>query len=211
MKLTLPMCELIGAVVGDANLHDKRPYYVEFCLNPAEDREYVLTRLLPIVKQELDYSPTLFEREGGLRFRINNKKFVEWLKALDIPSGKGKCYEVVIPEAIIAGGWESVRACIRGIVDTDGCVFFDLRPSYISPYPRIVFHMSSHKLLLQLRELLQSRFKVSLSSRKESLWLNGKLMMQEFLRSIGFSNTRYLIKIRRHYPTYLELNRDPAT
>jgi len=203
MRLTTSMCELIGAIIGDANLRDKKPCYVEFCLNPKEDREYTLNRLIPIVTQELDYSPNLFEREGGLRFRVSSKKFVEWLKSLGIPSGKGKCYKVTIPEAIIANGWESTKACIRGIVDTDGSVYFDLRSSYVSPYPRIELHMESRALLFQLKALLQPKFRVSLSVRKGCFWLNGKSMLQKYLQLVGFSNPRHLRRIYRYYPTYL--------
>lgn len=40
------IAELIGAILGDGNFYDKRPYYVEICGSPVNDFRYFTNVLL---------------------------------------------------------------------------------------------------------------------------------------------------------------------
>lgn len=53
---------------------------------------------------------------------------------------------------------ELVRATIRGIFDTDGCVFIDKRKSYKLYYPRIALQTVSKDLYNQLVSYLSRHF-----------------------------------------------------
>ena len=90
IKLTNNMCELIGAIIGDGNIYDnKGKFWVEMSGHPLES-DYFSEKLIPIIVNELKYTPRLFLHSGAIRFRICNKKFVLWLKELGIPTGRDK-------------------------------------------------------------------------------------------------------------------------
>ena len=203
------MAELIGAILGDGNIYDKRPSYVEMCGNPVNDLQYYKLVLIPIVREELGRNPKLFLRYGGLRFRINQKSFVEWLKQTGLPAGEAKGSSA-IPDFIFSNVRLLAR-CVRGIYDTDGSVYFDRRPAYIRPYPRTELQMTNKALLEQLDGVLgQMDIEHSFVRRKASLSLQtaGVKSLGRFLSRIGFSNQYHVGRIRREYPELVHLNGD---
>lgn len=132
--LTPDFCELIGSIIGDGNIYDKRSHYVEITGHPTADSFYFENFLLNTIENELGYIAKIKTRAGAIRIRINNKKFVEKIKEFGIPSGKGKFKKVRIPKYITKQPTEHIKACVRGIFDADGCVHFDKRKAYKRPY-----------------------------------------------------------------------------
>ena len=206
MKLTNNMCELIGAIIGNGNIYDRRPSYVELSGHPTEDLIYFKKILTQLVINELSYNPRLFFHSSAVRIRISNKNFVIWLKSLGIPSGKFKFKRVLIPKKICIS-WKKTRNCIRGIFDTDGCVSFDKRPIYSQPYPRVVLHILNEDLLKQLYKILKDKkFNVTISKKESSIYLNGFNEVRKFLIRIGFSNPRHHNRIKSLYPNLMKYN-----
>jgi intein/homing endonuclease len=197
------IAELIGAILGDGNIYDKRPHYVEFCGNPVNDLLYYERVLLPIVREELGKYPRLFVRYGGLRFRINQRSFVDWLKQQGIPAGEAKG-SASFPDFIVSSR-KLLPRCIRGIYDTDGSVYFDRRPAYVRPYPRVDLHMTNACLLEQLSRFLDEYgIKHSFVRSKGSLETAGVESLKLFLQKVGFSNPYHISRIEREYPEILD-------
>ncbi|MBN2203379.1 MAG: hypothetical protein JW700_04310 [Candidatus Aenigmarchaeota archaeon] len=206
MKLTANMCELIGSIIGDGNIVENRPWYVEITGHPTEELIYFDNRLKPIIFQELNYNIRLFLHSRGLKFRINNKAFVLWLKNLGIPTGKNKGKNVLIPEEISAS-WKLSKNCLRGIFDADGSVFFDNRSIYTKPYPRIALHMNNENLLAQISSILRKQgFNPTLSRKDVCLYLNGFEEVRKFLLRIGFANPKHHERIKNLYPNLVTYN-----
>lgn len=196
MKLSPNMAELIGAIIGDGNIYKNR--YVEISGDKVLDSDYFKWKLLPIVVNELSYTPRIRTGSFGIHLRINNKKFTIFLNNLGIQSGKGKAYDVLIPK-LISQNWKLSKACIRGIIDTDGCLSFDKRKVYKTPYPRIILHIRNRGLSLQLYRLFKANgFKATLSKQMtpwgeaHTVYLNGKTQVLKYIKEIGFSNNRHL-------------------
>lgn len=209
MKLTKDMCELIGSIIGDGNIYDKKPYYVEITGDSKLDEEYH-TRLCNICIKQLRYSPKIKFRAGAIRTRINKKEFVLWLKELGIPVGAGKFCTVMIPAQILHQQ-KLLIPCIRGIFDTDGCVSFDFRKTYKKPYVRIVLHMYNPNLLKQIHQCLEKlKVNSTLSIKKEFLYINGEDATKKFLGKIGLSNPRHTFKLAKHYPNLFKINIAPV-
>lgn len=186
--------EFVGIVIGDGNVYDKRPSYVEICGDPNLDLDY-MTRLSKNIERDFGFNNRLFVRRGGLRLRINNKNLVELLKDIGIPSGVKKGPNARIPKMFL-NDWELTSSCIRGIFDTDGCIFHDKRKIYKRPYIRICLHMKNKYLLKQIRTLLnRNGIKTHLNSNGFNLSINGITEVNKFLQIIGFSNKRHIDRI----------------
>ena len=143
------MVELIGAIIGDGNIYNKRPSYVEICGHSVSDKAYLTKYLASIVSTEIGYVPKPFFHGGAIRIRINNKEFVNWLISLGLPAGALKCYSVEIPSICFRSD-KLLKRCVRGIFDTDGFIYWDMRKIYSKPYPRIRLTTCSENLFKQL-------------------------------------------------------------
>ncbi len=200
MQISLDMCELIGAIIGNGNVYKNR--YVEISGDGKLDLNYFKQKLLPIIQKELSYNPSIRTGSFGVRLRINNKNFTIFLNNLGIQSGEGKTYNVIIPTTI-SDDWELSKACIRGIIDTDGCLSFDKRKTYKTPYPRIILHIRNKRLSWQLYKLfLSNGYKPTFSKQMTpwgeayTVYLSGKEQVLKYIKDIGFSNSRHLLKTK---------------
>lgn len=190
MVFNRSFAEFVGAVIGDGNIYDKKPYYVELCGDPKLDLDY-MEKMSKLLNNKFSFKNNLKVRGGGLRLRINNKALVELLKDIGIPTGADKFSKVSIPK-IFLSDCELTSSCVRGVFDTDGCVFYDMRKIYKQPYIRICLHMKNRKLLKQIRNILNSKgINAKLNSQGYNLSINGEQEVNKFLRNIGFSNKRH--------------------
>jgi len=132
--------------------------------------------------------------------------YLLFTKRFHIPLGR-KNLSVKIPEEIIERGQPFVAATLRGIADTEGTVYFDLRSIYNMPYPRIQICTTSQSLARQIAEMLR-RMKYKIYVREDTraehigfyIEIYGLAQLQKWLREIGFSNKKHLDKIRRYAP-----------
>jgi hypothetical protein len=198
------MVEFVGAILGDGNIHGKRPKYVELTGDPRSDLGYFQNVLIPTVIKNLGRNPKLICRSRGLRFRVNHSEFVDWLAEIGISAGKARG-KARIPDFIVSDH-RLFRRCIRGVYDTDGSVYFDVRPIYRRPYPRVELHMTNFELLEQVMIFLNSiGIKCSLL-KKGSVETSGTESLKLFLENIGFANTKHVNRIRLFYPELLKFN-----
>jgi len=202
-KITASECELIGAIIGDGNIHKKSPkYYVGVTGNIQTDKEY-FGYLSGLIKKSWNKTPQIRNRWNAIRLRFYSKKIVERITGIfGLPFNSGKCYKVKIP-GIIASDWGLVRHTIRGIADTDGSVFTANKPG--SPnYPSIEITTTSRFLACQLRNILNKQgfrvakiwgYKSKLSKfTAYKVPLNGRKNLEKWIKEIGFSNPYKLNK-----------------
>ncbi|MBU0628807.1 MAG: hypothetical protein KKC75_06460 [Nanoarchaeota archaeon] len=198
--LTPQLCELIGAFIGDGFTNRYGNIYViQFTGNSKLDKEYIVKTLKPIIKEiSQDSSPIITEKDNTIRLTINSKEFHNLLtRRFGFVAGK-KTYTVTIPNEIIdSGDKELINRCIRGIFDTDGCVFRDKRKSYKLPYLRIALHMKSKNLVNQIHSLLLNQgINSRITEDIDIIQINGVENCKKFIEKIGFSNKRHLDKLK---------------
>lgn len=206
IELNKELCEFIGALIGDGFIGKYgRTHIVELIGNNTLDNQYLhyhkhnIEKMFEGVKGNLYELPT----RHSLRVRFYSKQFYEFLiREFDFPTGV-KCYSIKIPEIIITSDEKLIFATIRGIFDTDGCVFFDRRKAYKKSYPRVTMCTASQSLFFQLKEFLSRYFSLyavpkssELFSVKYEITIYGKKQLEKWMSLIGFSNERHLSKIR---------------
>ena len=162
MKITSQIAELIGIIIGDGNIlysKEKKYYRLEIVGNVEDDLEYFqhITKIIESKSKNKVKIRIKKERLGqSLRLHINDKKFVEYLiNELNLPYGK-KTFTITIPEKFLE--WKYAKYIIRGICESDGCIYFSKSKVIKYPsYPRIEIRTSSPKLANQLMELLKKQ------------------------------------------------------
>jgi len=190
IPLTTRLCELIGAFIGDgfANKYGGS-YMIQYTGHSKLDKEYIV---------KTNSNPIITEKDNTIRLTIYSKEFYTLLtKRFKFVPGK-KAYTVTMPQEIInSKGPKLINHCIRGIFDTDGCIFTDKRKAYKSPYMRIALNMKSKNLMSQLHSLLLNQgINSTITENLDRIQINGFENCKKFIEKIGFSNKRHLDKIK---------------
>ncbi len=211
IPLSKELCELVGAIIGDGCIDGhidkkgKSKYHVQIVGNSILDKDYLLITLPVIAKNIFGINASHYFRKD--RKALNLNFYSKWLftlltKRFGFPSGK-KTYTVKIPEEIMNSEEKFVFATIRGIFDTDGCVFADKRKIYKKPYGRIVLKTVSQPLYTQVKEFLENYFSLYSALKKTEhapiyeITIYGNKQIEKWMQLIGFSNQRHLSKIEK--------------
>ncbi len=204
--LNKEICEFIGAFIGDGYLGNygktKKQYVLGISGNKELDEDYFKNYLIPLLKKNFKcINPRLYYRndENTIMLRINSKELYDWFMDLGFNSGK-KSHTVKIPEKIF-NNKKLVKYVIRGIFDTDGCIFFDKRSNYCKPYPRITLQLASMDLINQIEFYLSNHFNLytnrsSWNGKRSCIEIYGHKQLEKFLKEIGLSNKRHLAKVK---------------
>ena len=112
-----------------------------------EDKAHYIERIKPIFRllYGFDVSLRVMPSTCVFGFQIWCNKLVDFKKSLGLPLGKK--FDIEIPYIFLESD-ELKKAVIRGIFDTDGCVY--LQPKYGKLYPRLEIVTISKKLSEQL-------------------------------------------------------------
>jgi len=196
--------ELIGVIIGDGSIlynPKKYQYRLEIFGNATEDYKYFL-KLKQFINEISGKEPRMrFRKPGkGLTLYIDNKQFVEYLiNKLKLPHGN-KTFTVKIPSKFVS--WEYSKHIIRGIFESDGCLYFSKSKVHEYPtYPRIEIRSSSPELVNQIVTILRKNsFKVQTLNPKigntAKVYISGDLMLEKWLEEIGINNPKNLTKFK---------------
>lgn len=196
------LAEAFGIILGDGHIEERvvgtkiRVYCVNIAGNSKTDAEYIFK-----------YVPNLFRRifkEGGrvvqkknincAYFTLNGKRFVEFLKKNGLPSGNKVKNNVSIPDWIKKDD-KLLRKCLRGLVDTDGCVYYISKKT--NRNLRITFTNHASNLLNDYRNsLIKLGFSPSKIMRGYDIYLSSKQDVQKYIKEIGFSNSKNLKRVK---------------
>lgn len=195
MKLNESLCELVGAFIGDGFTNKYGSSYItQFTGHSKLDNDYYDNTIIPIIYELFGIQPCVSKKGNVMRVTIYSKRLFElFTKRLKLNYGK-KVYTTKIPMEIIHADEKLLFAAIRGVFDTDGCVFVDKRPIYKRPYPRITLQTASEPLYIQLKEVLEKHFSLYTSKRKDRrhyIEVYGHKQLKRWDRLIGFSNERH--------------------
>jgi len=201
--LTYSLSEIIGAFIGDGFTNKyKTMYIVQFTGDARLDKDYYLRTIIPKIKEiSADAKPKLTLVQNTLRLTIYSKEFYELLtKRFNLPAGK-KSYTVKIPKEILdSEDLLNLNYCIRGIFDTDGCVFFDKRGTYAKPYIRIGLSLENKPLINEIYYYLNKiGINAMVTANSKVIQMNGTRNCKKFIDFIGFSNPRHLRKINKFF------------
>lgn len=202
-KLDKSLSELIGIIIGDGCIRYKNNhYFIEIVGNPKNEKEYYFNYIKNLVIDCVGKKPTIKIRARGLRLKFYSKEFVLYLvNELGMIYGKDKHKLVKIPY-LIENNEKLLIPCIRGIVDTDGSVFFAKKEKNLN-YPCIEITTTSRNLANQLIKILKNKG-FNIRSREENrkdyltsfrMGLYGEGMFRKWVDDIGFSNIKNIQKV----------------
>lgn len=194
-------CEFYGVLMGDGCLTKykryKRPknYFCDIIIsgNKINDINYHREYLIPLIKREFENINPYFycyKNTNSIKIIIRNRPLFNSLKKLGFPIGKKKG-KLILPPTILNQNWKNYKYAIRGLFDTDGCIFAKKNQGYKHIY--ITISSYTEKLLRQLMSLLKSRgYDCNISGT--NLVIKGNNNIKRWMEDIGSSNQKHIIK-----------------
>lgn len=198
-KPSKELAELIGIILGDGNIWCKKEgyYYVRICGDAEKDRDYLLNYVKPLFEKLFKKKMHLIKHSTHkeLFISIGNKDVVFTLNHFGLPSGNKKKNNVGIPNWILESN-EYIKACIRGLIDTDGSVC----PITGRDYPYIWFSCNIENLRKTFKIAMEkigfntSKWNIR-EGRTPDTYIGKKELIKKYIQTISFKNKRHLSKI----------------
>ncbi len=201
------LAELVGIILGDGNIYvHKRgkstAYMVRITGNSVTDSEYLFGYVKPLCENIFGTPIKTYKHKKckELFLILYSKTAVDFLISIGLKAGDKIQQQVSIPKWIFENDL-FLKACIRGLVDTDGSIY-ELKPDWPGLW-QICFTNKNERLLADFNEGLA---KVGISSSRIYRYKNGKRTpkiyitkkseLSKFYKEIGFSNPKHRNKLQ---------------
>lgn len=200
-NLTEEFAEFVGVLVGDGYL-DKDRGRVIISGNLEKDSNYLNVYVKPLIETLFQIKCLQWKQKSKNCFYLAfySKNIIGKLVSMGIKKTE-------IPDFILQCNYAVKSAFLRGMSDTDFCIYFQKGSSRkLHSYPMICSTFSSEKLVLQLVSILSefginaniyprvSRHKTK-SYRQWNIQIFGKKNLDFWTKEIGFRNDRILNRI----------------
>ncbi|HIG96008.1 TPA: hypothetical protein HA249_03930 [Candidatus Woesearchaeota archaeon] len=198
LRITKPkknpaLAEFVGIMMGDGTVST---YHIGITLNATDDAEYVVF-VMKLIKKLFGVHPKIYKRKdkNAVVITVARKLLVEYLHSLGLPIGNKIKQGLNIPTWILNNP-EYARACLRGLMDTDGSVFTHTYKSKekIYHYKKLSFTSASPALLASVQEILtQNNIQAHIS--KTNLRIGTRTSVERYFSCISSHNTKHLKRI----------------
>ncbi len=186
------LAEAIGIMLGGGNSWMKDSYYyVRISGNSEDEREYLVRHVSNLFSRvfKVKFDMSFHKTAKELTLTKGSKNLVYTLAYWGFPPGNKKRNNVEIPSWIFKSE-EYLKACIRGLIDTDGSVC----PITGRNYPYIWFSSAITNLRTTFglaMEILGFRIAKWTGNRTPQTHLAKKSLVERYAEEIGFNNPKH--------------------
>lgn len=180
--------EFIGIMLGDGNIY-KNSVRIMMDKREIHYKKYIKKLFYQLFK--LKFNEYGAETSNQLRLYKDSKKLTELLVSYGLKRGNKLKNQIGIPIWILKNDMYSSR-CIRGLIDTDGCVFWNKRDKRIY----IGFSNSSLKLLNDFKFITSKMGLKFAKSGPNHACLYRKNEIERYIKRVWFSNRKHIDKIK---------------
>ena len=184
--------EFIGIMLGDGGMSNDHQITVSF--NGEKDRYYALY-IQRIIEDLFGISSTRRIRieENRADIIVTGKSLIEFLEKMGIKKGNKVKNQVDVPEWIFERKEYQV-SCLRGLFDTDGCVYqhiYEVKGKQYR-YVKMCFRNYSTPILESFKKMLNNlNFNAKLDNRQKAVYLHSPREVKKYISKIGTNNPRY--------------------
>jgi len=186
------LAEFVGIMLGDGGISE---HQMTVTLNSVTDKEYVKFVEM-LVKELFDVPVTLYAHKQALAVRIviSRTALIDYLvTVVGLEKGSKVRQQVDIPQWVKENRAYSL-ACVRGLIDTDGCTIIH---RYLSKgkkycYKKVGFTSRSYPLIQSVSNILLSLgIKHRIMQKKWDIRIEARKDVEEYFRVIGTSNPKH--------------------
>jgi len=183
------LAEFLGIILGDGGISDNQ---VIISLNKENDKSYVFF-IFDLIKNLFKINPSVyhyhtFGHKNNVTVTISSRNVVDFLLSKGLKKGNKVKQQAGVPPWIK----DSVpfsKSCLRGLIDTDGCIYSHRHTSHGYQHFNIGLNFSnkSTPLLIFVKDILISLgFNAKIGKRNVNLYR--EMEVNRYAKEIGFSN-----------------------
>lgn len=191
---SVDLAELVGILLGDGGLtHFQCVIY----LNSETDVAFS-KYIQNLCKKLFGIIPAIYKSKKVklLRVSISSVNLIEYLLEKGLILGNKVKLQVAVPRWVYKNK-EYIKACIRGLIDTDGCFIINKykvkKREY--KYPKMIFCNSSIPLLNFVIDGLKACGFTPKNHGNKYIWLSNQAEVRRYLREIGTRNYKPTVKL----------------
>jgi len=196
-RKTKELAEFFGILIGDGGITQRQ---ITITLNRVDDKEYC-GFVIKLIKKLFDVQPSVYHdvKNSVNDIVISRTELVDWLHSLGLPIGNKVKQKIDIPKWIKENK-KFLISCIRGLVDTDGCV---IKHSYSVNgkkynYKKIAFSSRSEPLIKSVYNSLEkSGLSARITKDGKDVRIESKNEVKKYFEVIGSHNPKHLKKYRK--------------
>ncbi|KHO45884.1 MAG: hypothetical protein QJ16_C0016G0007 [archaeon GW2011_AR1] len=202
------LAELIGVILGDGNISKYQKgkktgvYQINITGHKDLDEDYHTNYLFKIFQELFGLKPitVLSKNSKGRHLIISSKQLVNFFSKHGLKNGDKIKNQSTFPTWI----WKKknfLKACVRGLIDTDGSIF---RMSQ-RDYNLIRINFTNHNLTLlkdTRKAFLNLGFNPSKIINNRQFYLSRQDEIRKYLKEIGFSNVRHQERLKSFSPIF---------
>lgn len=206
LKKSEKLAELVGIILGDGGVSK---YQVKITLNRDTDYSYA-NNVAKMVSEVFGDFPRWYDRfnESVVDLCISGTKLVDDLDRIGIRKGDKVKNQIDFPSWI----WKKrsyIRACTRGLMDTDGCIYLHYHSTGGFKYRNIGICFTSHSRPLVLsfsKALVNENIKHSICDDETRIYLYDLEEVKKYIKIFGSSNPKHTEKLKYHLSHSRRLN-----
>lgn len=190
------LAEFIGIMMGDGGMSR---YQATVTLHHIDDRAYSVF-VARRIRRLFGYAPSIryHKQKSVISIVMSRVELVRYLHGLGLPVGDKIRQGLDIPDWIRSRKDFSI-SCVRGLIDTDGCIFthkYTVRGKPYS-YKKLSFTSASEPLLRSVGALLtELGMHPRMGSNNNDLRLESAADMERYFSLIGTNNPKHLRRYR---------------
>ena len=190
-KKSARLAEFVGIMLGDGGINN--PWQAVITVNSIRDRKYA-DYISKLSRELFGISPVLSVRKerNTLVLRLSSISVVDFLVELGLPRGNKLKAGLKIPDWILKKKSYKI-ACVRGLVDTDGCLYVHKHTVGGKKYENLGLSFRSHspELLWQVATIFEeNRIIPHITKRERDLCLYRQDAVSRYLTVFGTANER---------------------
>lgn len=186
------LAEFVGIMLGDGHVPILGSQ-INITLNNKDDADYI-EFVCHLIGKLFERAPGVFAKsdKNASSVYISSTSLLGYLLKLGLKRGNKVKLQVDIPPWI-KNNEKFSKACIRGLIDTDGCIFTErhkIKDKFYN-YKRLNFSNRSINLLDSVFAIL-NKFGLEPRRRKYSVQIEDKENIEKYFKIIGTSNPKHL-------------------
>lgn len=192
------LAEFIGVMIGDGSI--RNDYQIAIAFNGREDQDYAVY-IQYMIKKLFDVTSSIKKNDLSAEIVVSGKSLVEFLAKIGLSKGNKVVNQIRVPNWIFERK-EYQTACLRGLFDTDGCVY---QHNYVVEnkrykYVKMCFRNYSLPVLISFKDMLVNLgFHPVTDIRQKSVYLHTSFEVNKYFLEIGTSNLRYFNRYREFF------------
>ena len=190
------LAEIVGVILGDGGITD---YQVKIFLDLKSDKRYAIF-LRKLMENTLGERPSWYNHKykNVIVLCLSGVELVERLESLGLGRGNKVRRQVDVPKWV----WDDLeyqKACLRGLVDTDGCVYFHRHWTKGIRYRNMGLNFASASLpLLSSASKIMSNLNIKHFVKKENIFVYDFEEVKKYFKLVGSHNPKQKAKFLFH-------------